>query len=173
MNIIKQWILNRKFVIDSFNVAKEEYFKTKVPTIFKDAQTDILETMQDDIDKKADELADIKLEKLLTNIDVRKIVSFDKTRGVIYIGGERVEEGRLNNLKAEAEFFMQSDLWHLIYETPKELASRSMFVSGETLADLNKGRSILYTLSTQNNIVQILKGYVAKPKPPTPPMATP
>lgn len=126
------------------------------------AQKDILETMRDDLDKQAEELAKKKLNDLLSVVDVNKIVTLDKTHGIVYIGGVKAEAGRLANLKAEAEFILESDLWHLIHETPKELASRAMFVNGETLADLQKGKSMLYTLSTQKNIVDTLKSFTPK-----------
>jgi hypothetical protein len=126
------------------------------------AQKDILETMRDDLDKKADEIAKQKLNDLLALVDAHKIVTLDKTHGIVYIGGVKAEAGRLANLRSEAEFFLESDLWQLIYETPKELASRAMFVNGETLSDLQKGKSMLYTLSTQKNIIDTLKSYVDK-----------
>jgi hypothetical protein len=111
-----------------------------------------------------DELAKKKLNDLLSPVDLTKIVTLDKNKGILFIGGEKVDDIRLNNLKAEAEFFLQSDLWRLLYESPKELASRAMFVSGETLADMQKGKSILYTLSVQDNIIRTFKGYIGKSK---------
>lgn len=126
------------------------------------AQKDVLETMRDDLDKQAEELAKKKLNDLLSVVDVNKIVTVDKARGIVFIGGIKAEAGRLANLKSEAEFLLESDLWHLIHETPKELASRAMFVNGETLADLQKGKSMLYTLSTQKNIIETFKSYTPK-----------
>lgn len=113
-------------------------------------------------DERIDELANEKLAALLTVIDPRKIVTIDKPRGIVYIGGVRVDVGRMANLKAEAEFFLASDLWSLLYETPKELAQRAMFVSGESLVDMQKGKSMLYTLSTQKNILDTFKSYIPK-----------
>lgn len=112
--------------------------------------------------KEVEDLADEKVSGLLTTVDPKKIVSLDKRGGIVYIGGERADEGRLGNLKAEAEFFLNSDLWHLIYETPKELAQRAMFIDSESLDGLKKGRSILYTLSTQKNILDVFKSYESK-----------
>ncbi len=159
---IKQWILNRKFVVDSFNVELQKAREEERIVAFKNARQDLEETNVYDVDTKAKELSTKQVNDLLSPTDLRKIVTLDKQRGIIFIGGEKAEEGRLANLKQEAEFFLQSDLWSLLYETPKELASRAMFVQGETLADLQKGKSILYTLSTQNNIVQTFKAYVNK-----------
>lgn len=168
MDRIKQWILKRRFVGDSF----EEYFQTRSEEIyrkaFKDARKDLDETNVYDTDKRATEIADAKLTSLLSLVDLNKIVTLDKQRGIVYIGGAQPDGARLSNLKAEAEFFLQSDLWGLIHESAKELASRTMFVSGETLADMQKGKSILYTLSAQKNIVDTFKSYTPKQPPAMP-----
>lgn len=129
------------------------------------AQKDILETMADDLDKKAEELAKKKLNDLLSPVDLHKVVTVNKLAGLIFIGGNKAEEGRLANLKSEAEFILNSEVWQLLKETPKSLAERAMFVSGEGLDDMKKGRSILYTLSNQQNILEILKSYIPKNKP--------
>lgn len=177
INKIKNWILNRQFVKDYYQAVGSKLFKDAEELIYRkaftDARKDLEETNIYDVDTKADVLSNTKLNNLLSVVDVNKIVTLDKARGIIFVGGVRLEEGRLANLKAEAEFFLESDLWHLIYETPKELAQRAMFVTGETLVDMQKGKSMLYTLSTQKNIVETFKGYIMKPKPPTPPAPTP
>ena len=152
----KTFVLNLKFVREALREAEIKAFPK--------AHKDVLDTMQDDLNVQADELAKKKLNDLLSPVDLRMIVTMDKNKGIIFIGGEQVDDGRLSNLKSEAEMLLQTDLWKLLYETPKELASRAMFVSGETLADMQKGKSILYTLSTQNNIVQTFKNAVGKPQ---------
>ncbi len=157
---IKVWFLNKYFKKNIENI-----FRAASIDAFEKARDDLKETNVYDVETRAKEIAEKKLNDLLSPTDLRKIVTLDKNKGIVFIGGEKADDGRLANLKAEAEFFLQSDLWQLLYETPKELASRSMFVNGETLADLQKGKSILYTLSTQNNIVQTFKGYIGKQKP--------
>lgn len=99
------------------------------------------------------------LNDLLSPVDLHKIVSFDKTKGIILIGGERATHEQLLNLQSEAAFLKESTLWSVLYETPKELAHRSLFTQGDSLDDLKKGRTILYTLSTQKNIIDILMQY--------------
>lgn len=91
---------------------------------------------------------------LLSPIDHRHIVTRDQ-KGLIYIGGDLIDAGMLSNLRAEAEFFKESQLWKLIYETPKKLAEKAMFVDAETLSDLQKGKTMLYTLDVQKNIVDL------------------
>lgn len=126
---------------------------------FDKAHADIRETMADDLDKKAEELSLRKLAELLSIVDERAIITFDSRARAIFIGGERADDGRLHNLKAEAEFFQESDLWKILYETPKRLAEKAMFTDdGKLENQLLKGRAILYTLETQKKILDTFLG---------------
>jgi len=109
-----------------------------------------------------DELVKQKLHALLTPVNMPFIVSLDKVRGIVYIGGEKTDDVRLKNLKAEAEFFLASDLWKILNETAKMLAQKSMFEMGESLDDMKKGRSLLYLLDSQNKAIEIFKNYLPK-----------
>ncbi len=104
-----------------------------------------------------------ELAKLLSPIDWSKVVSVDKSTKQILIGGKPADAGRLANLKSEAELFLQSELWQLMYETPKALAQEEMFVKGESLESLQKGRSMLYTLDSQKNVLMAFKPVIPKP----------
>ena len=115
--------------------------------------------------QEIDTLVAKAIDSLLSNVDLTQIVSLDKTHGIIYIGGERADEARLTNLKAEAEFIVATGLWKLLYENPKELAQRAMFKDSENLDGLKKGRSILYTLSTQQNIIDTLLAFEPRREP--------
>ncbi len=86
----------------------------------------------------------------------------------VFIGGVKAEPMQLQNLKAEAEFLLNSSLWSILHETPKELAHRAMFVAGESLADMAKGRTVLYTLNTQKRILDMLMTYTSPTPPSTP-----
>lgn len=160
---LKQWIWNSKWVQFSVKEAIRNAETDYATRLFKNAREDVLEEFEGNVEEKAQELVLDRFNALLSNVDLHKIVTIDKQRGILYIGGTRAEEGRLANLKAEAEFIVQSDLWSLLQETPKELAQRDMFVSGDSIETMKKGRSILYTLSTQKNIVEMMKGYEPKP----------
>lgn len=106
--------------------------------------------------------AEKELAKLLSPIDWSKVVSVDKITKQVLIGGKAVDAGRLSNLKSEAELFLQSDLWHIMFETPKALAQEEMFVKGESLDSLQKGRSMLYTLDAMKNILMAFKPVIPK-----------
>lgn len=132
----------------------KEIYKAGSKDAFTKAHADIRETMADDLDQKAEDLAKIKLNGLLSIVDDRAIITLDTRARAIFIGGERADDSRLHNLKAEAEFFQESDLWKIIYETPKRLAEKAMFTDdGKLDNQLLKGRAILYTLETQKKIV--------------------
>lgn len=158
-NKLKDFIIHLSFVKDSLNDA----YKQGSIDSFSLAQKDIMETMADDLEKKSETLSEKKLNDLLSPVDLTSVVTFNKQIGAIFIGGQRVEDGRLTNLKAEADFITNSEIWQLLSETPKSLAERAMFINGEGLDDLKKGRSILYTIATQKNILDTFISY--KPKP--------
>lgn len=151
MEILKKLLFNRKWV-------KREMFSR----VYKEAQDEILETFAGDVDKEALVKANKLVNDLLSPVDLTRIITLNKTQGLIYIGGEKADDLRLQNLKAEAEFLLKSDIWKLLCETPKELAERQMFVASESLDDLKKGKSMLYLLSTQKNILALLSSYSPK-----------
>lgn len=155
---MKDFILNLPFVKKALEEAKLRGGIEAFPL----ASKDILETMRDDLDKQADELSLKKLNDLLSVVDQNKIVSYDARTKQVYIGGELADQPRLLSLRAEAEYIAVSDIWTLLYETPKELAQRAMFVSGESLDDMKKGKSMLYTLDTQKKLLDTFKNYTPK-----------
>lgn len=99
------------------------------------------------------------VDNLLSPVDMTKIVTLDKAQKRLFVGADAVDNMTLHNLISEVDFLEKSEIWKIMHETPKELATRAMFVSGETLADMQKGKSILYMLSVQKNILNTIKGY--------------
>lgn len=156
MDKIKRWLC-KDFLFEECDKAFKdgiENERTENLGLIKRGEQARLHSIDEEVNKK--------INALLSVVDYNSIVSLDKRTGMVYIGGKRVDEGRLLNLKSEAEFILNSDIWKLVYETPKELAQRQMFVSSESLDDMKKGKSILYTLSTQKNILDTFKNVVAK-----------
>jgi hypothetical protein len=87
---------------------------------FKDARADLEETNQENIEAKAQEIAEKRLLSLLTSVDLSKVVTINKLQGLLFVGGIKAEPGQLANLKAEAEFLSKSELWQLLQHTPIE-----------------------------------------------------
>lgn len=153
MKQLRAWLLDKVFA---------GYRDEKIRNAFVTAHKDIMSTMKDDLDAQAEQLAKEKLSKLLSNVDLSRVVRLDRTKGILYIGDKRAEESRLANLKSEVEFLLESDLWGLLCQTPRELAQRAMFIEGNDLDQMTKGRAILFTLSSQENILNILKSFEPK-----------
>lgn len=151
---MKQWLLKTFFKQELDDMRKHFYTEVMAAAV-----KDVEETRIDDTEKKANILADKKLMEMLSPVDYAKVVYADKMKGTVTINGDRVDEGRLANLHAEAEALTQMDIWSLIYETPKELAHRAMFIDGDNIDTMKKGRSMLYHLSSQKNIIDLFKSY--------------
>lgn len=149
MEILYRWVGTLPFF-------KEIYRRGSIDA-FSKAHADIRETMADDLDAKAEELAAKKLDALLTSVDTRHIFSINPRTNIISIGGIPAGRETLLTLKSEAEYLVSTNLWNLLHETPKELAQREMFISGQTMEALTKGRSILYFVDIQKKILDTLK----------------
>ena len=98
-----------------------------------------------------------RLNEMLSVVDPKMVVTFDAKTKQVFIGNELASEGQLMNLKAEAEALSSFQLWGIICESIKALAERAMFIDGENIDTMRKGRSVLYTLSTQKRIVDTFK----------------
>lgn len=161
MNTLKKWVFDRFFKSESTSLY--EYAKRQGSIdAFAKAHADIRETMVEDIEKKASVLANKRLEEMFTLVDERLVATFDEKTGTAYIGGEKAHPQTLNNLRSEAEFILGSEVWKLMYETPKKLAHKEMFVAGENIDAVKKGRSMIYTLESQKKLLETFKTFVPK-----------
>lgn len=109
------------------------------------------------IEEKAKEL----LAGLLSIVDESKILKI-RTNGMVEVGGVSLPPEKLANLKSEAEFFNESELWNLIHDKVQEEAQRIMFVSGKNLEEMQTGRSMLYLLDMQKRFIAIFRSYQTK-----------
>lgn len=149
METIKNWVFESRF----FNIQKRNlYTKT-----FSDALKDLEETNVYNTEEKAKELADKMINDLLTPVDLNKILTINKEKGFIFVGGVQVDDIQAQNLKAEAEFMTQSEIWKVLYASPKSLAESALFRDdGKSEVLHAKGRAILYVLDTQKKIIDTL-----------------
>lgn len=124
--------------------------------LFRQATEDVLATIKDDSEKKAKIIAEEQIMAMLSPVDTRKILTFDAQTKSLKIGGIKADPSRLANLKSEAEFLLQSDIWQILYETPKELAHKALFSEGENVDFFKKGRAMIFTLETQKKNLNLL-----------------
>lgn len=145
----KEWLFNR-------------YLAEASSRAMAMAQRDMLETMEDDLDKRAQIIADKKVKDLYVPIKMEHVITMTKN-GVIYINGEQADDARLANLKNEAEALLQFDLFKVLHDTPRALAEKSMFLEdGEITTQLLKGRAVIYMLDSQKKILDLLKNVQIK-----------
>lgn len=150
---MKNWILKKLFAKEREGLYRKAFF---------DASKDLEETNVYNTKEKAHEMAQKMLLDMMSVVDYNNVVSVGKQRGILYAGKEEIDVARLANLKAEADFLMESELWKFIVETPKELAHQALFKNSESLDDLKKGKAMLYTLSAQQNIIDIIRTFENK-----------
>lgn len=110
------------------------------------------------IEQRVEELANEKLNKLLSIVD-EKLILVITPEGKVKVGGVDATPQLKANLKSEAEFFSESDLWKLINTKISHEAQRIMFVTGISLKEIEMGRSMLYLLDMQKRIIDVLKTY--------------
>ncbi len=154
---MKQWLLEtffKDFKRECENNATKAYLNA-----FKELE-DAEAEVKKDIEERAEKLAKQKLENMLSIINEQNIITFDKRNKGIYIGGQRMTDSQLQNLKQEVEALQQFDLWKILNETPKELAKHAMFIDDGNLNNqLLKGRVMLYLLDTQSRILSTIKQF--------------
>ncbi len=167
--MFKNWILNLDFVQSAINNSWQDGFtKTKesiYQKAFKDARADLEETRIDDIEDRAEKLTKERMSKLLGIFDEKLVMTYDKKTGGVFVGGERLDEPRIMALKQEAEFITSTDLWKIINASLNLVTRQAMFDKSDFsngTRDLDNGKSILYTLSFQNNVIDILRSYTQK-----------
>ncbi len=111
---------------------------------------------------KIKEQANLLISNLFGFGDEKQVITHSKQTNQFFVGGIAIDDSRVANLRSEAEFFLASDMWKIINETLRDVACKVMFEKSTSFDDMKNGKSILYTLSFQNNTLNLLKNY--KPK---------
>ncbi len=155
--MIKKLILNLGFVKQATQLASMEGTRFGIEQAHQNIQANV------------ERLYKEKIASLLGVVNEDIIVTQNKVKGLVFIGGKLADEPRILSLQAEANYYFQSDMWKIINETIKEQAQKVMFEKSETLQDLYNGKAWLYLLDLQNTILNIFKDYKSKPKTPIAP----
>jgi len=112
-----------------------------------------------------DKLVNERISKLLGVVDENFVVTLDKKTGLVFMGGVRLEEQQILNLRSEANAITAMQIWPMLSETLKKQAQETIFNKSTEWADVVNGKVMLYCLSLQQKILDIFKSYKPKPKP--------
>ncbi len=115
--------------------------------------------MKKKIDRDLQAEVDKHLSEMLGFVDDKSILTFDKSKGTVFVGGEKVLPERLANLKAESEFLLNSDLWKLMNETIRYMAYDRMFIKSASFEDMQSGKMLLYHLDIQKKLMETFRSY--------------
>lgn len=75
----------------------------------------------------------------------------------LYENGTKLSQQELLLLQQEVKFLEQSKLWAYLNSNPEKICQDLIFVKSQTLTDLTIGKTILYTLDIQKNILKDIK----------------
>lgn len=129
--------------------AGKEYERTENLALIKRAEQAKLYEVEEMVSKRMGEL-------LGTN-DETKIITWNQAKGIVFLGGKRMDATELNNYRADAEFIMESGLWKAIEATLTNDAQDRIFNRSKDFQDMLNGKMALYNLSLIKKILAIFK----------------
>lgn len=92
---------------------------------------------------------------LLPVVDDQQIISFKNKK--LYINHVEATVGQVNNLVAEANLIEATELWKIINNDLNEKTRKRVYVDSTDVMDLVVGKTILYTLDVQQNLINKIK----------------
>lgn len=101
-------------------------------------------------------------------LDSKKVIYAGNKDGMwsVKLGGKPVKGTELQNLQNEAKMIKQTRLWAMMLEAKKNAAHTYMFTGMKTLDDAHYGKTLLYSMSIDEQILDALENIreVAPPK---------
>ncbi len=92
----------------------------------------------------------------LPPIDLGHVLTSDKT-GHLYLNGVLVDQKLQKDLVHEASLIRNTRIWDILSNTLKQNAQLTMFNHSKDMQDLMNGKTILYTIDTQENIIKSIE----------------
>lgn len=90
-------------------------------------------------------------------IEAKDVFSLDRTRVVAKIDGLELTHQEKINLKNEVRFFNESRLKKILMDSIYDIARKTMFEKSETFDDMLQGKMMLFNISVQKNILQLIE----------------
>ncbi len=97
------------------------------------------------------------LRYLFNAITIDEIISNDPKTGVVLIDGQPISPMELKTLQAEVKAIEGFRIWTLMSHTTKHLAEEKIFIKSITVDDMRFGKAMLYNLSLQTSILNVIK----------------
>lgn len=101
-------------------------------------------------------------------IDPHKLIHVGQSSDGMWsvkLGGKAVKGIELQNLQNEAELLKSTNLWKMMKEAKKNAAHTYMFTGMKTLEDSHYGKTLLYALSIDDQILTALENVRESPAP--------
>lgn len=95
------------------------------------------------------------LRHLFPVVDLEKVLTTNK-HGQILLNGVPIDKKKLDTLKQEVVLFKNTTLWGILSNTLNHQAQVTIFNKSKDYQDLMNGKMILYTISVQNSIVDVI-----------------
>lgn len=94
--------------------------------------------------------------KLLPIVAEKDIIAFTKN-GKVFIDGKELNATELNSLRTEADVIGQMRLWQIVVNELNKKSQVRMYRDAVDIIDLLFGKTVLYTLNLQKEIIDKLK----------------
>lgn len=92
----------------------------------------------------------------IPSINLEFVLTSDK-QGHLFLNGEIIDGTKQKELIHEASLFKNTKIWDILSNTLKHNAQLTMFNNAKDTQDLMNGKAILYTISTQENIIKTIE----------------
>lgn len=96
------------------------------------------------------------LRKVCNAVVIDDIIKYDIKSGRFYFRGKIIPTNELKNLKEEAKFIKETDLYKLIINTLNEEARMTMNERSENYDDMRSGKLLLYSTQLIQKIINKL-----------------
>lgn len=97
------------------------------------------------------------LKHLLNALTIEEVISNDPKTGGILIDGKPIKLDELKQMQAEVKAMEGFRVWKIMSETTKYQAEDKIFNKSINLEDIRFGKAMLYNLSLQKSILEVIK----------------
>lgn len=102
------------------------------------------------------------LRHLLGVIIVENVITVDKKKNMVFVGGKPISSDDIRQLQAEIKALEGFKIWGIMTNSLKHIAQDKIFNKSLNFEDVMAGKLMLFNLDTQESIAKVVKNIVAK-----------